>query len=241
MSSSTGPAHLKILRKALIDAKYDRRSCRVDRDLRCYHVARLLAGEADSLSISAIREMQPLIERDRTAIERWQLVPAYAEQAKALWARMLAEKLSGDAVRLAVQQDPPSESVAARSAAAEEPAGQAPEDPPGPLDRGTRAAHPPREGRAGKIAAQFQAGGSLISVWKQQKPGPGFLCFQKSAFCLASDSGVPICLAPSGVIRYDARPHFSAQSFSRSLPIADQSESRVFRERWASLENGHGP
>ena len=99
---------LKILRKALTDAKYDRRSCRVDRDLRCYHVARLLAGDAESLSISAIREMQPLVERDKTgdktAIEHWQLVPAYAEAAKALWARMLAEKLSGDAVRLAVDK-----------------------------------------------------------------------------------------------------------------------------------------
>ena len=95
---------LKILRKALIDAKYDRRSCRVDRDLRCYHVTRLLGGEAESLSISAIREMQPLVERDKTASERWQLVPAYAEAAKALWARMLAEKLSGDAVRLAVDK-----------------------------------------------------------------------------------------------------------------------------------------
>ena len=95
---------LKILRKALIEAKYDRRSCRVDRDLRCYHVARLLGGDAESLSISAIREMQPLVERDKTAIERWQLVPAYAEAAKALWARMLAEKLSGDAVRLAVDK-----------------------------------------------------------------------------------------------------------------------------------------
>jgi hypothetical protein len=95
---------LKILRRALIEARYDRRSCRVDRDLRCYHVARLLGGEAESLSISAIREMQPLIERLKNEAERWQLVPAYAEAAGNLWSRMLQEKLSGDAVRIEVEK-----------------------------------------------------------------------------------------------------------------------------------------
>ena len=86
---------LKILRRALIEARYDRRSCRV---------ARLLGGEAESLSISAIREMQPLIERLKNEAERWQLVPAYAEAAGNLWSRMLQEKLSGDAVRIEVEK-----------------------------------------------------------------------------------------------------------------------------------------
>ncbi|MGO9115751.1 MAG: hypothetical protein ACLP9L_41625 [Thermoguttaceae bacterium] len=104
---------LKVLRRKLLEAKYDRRSCRIDRDLRCYHAARLLGGEAESLSISAIREVLPLIERHKES-QRWQLLPAYAEVTKLLWARMLAEKLSGDVVRVEVRKILPARSLPMR-------------------------------------------------------------------------------------------------------------------------------
>ena len=94
---------LKMIRRALLAAGIDRRSCRVDRYVRCWHVARLLGGEPDSLSISAIRELQPLIERD-AATEQWHLVPAHADKARGLWARMHGEHLSAEVVREAVER-----------------------------------------------------------------------------------------------------------------------------------------
>ncbi len=104
---------LKAIRKALLAAGIDRRSCRVDRYVRCWHVARLLGGEPESLSISAIRECQPLVERDRET-DRWQLTPAYAEQARGLWARMHGEHLSAEAVRTAVQKILPARTIPIR-------------------------------------------------------------------------------------------------------------------------------
>jgi len=103
---------LKVLRRKLLDARCDRRSCNIDRDLRCYHAARLLAGEAESLSISAIRQILPLLGRDEG--QRWQLLPAYAEEAKALWARMLAERLSSTVVRAEVARILPRRSLSIR-------------------------------------------------------------------------------------------------------------------------------
>jgi hypothetical protein len=94
---------LKILRRKLLQAKFDHRSCRIDRDLRCYHAARLLGGDADSLAISAIREILPLIRRDRET-SRWELLPNHAEACRGLWARMLAERISADAVRQEVDR-----------------------------------------------------------------------------------------------------------------------------------------
>jgi hypothetical protein len=52
---------------------------------------------AHALSFSALRLFPLLLERDR-ATDRWQLIPAYAEKAQALWARAVAEKLSAKAV-----------------------------------------------------------------------------------------------------------------------------------------------
>ena len=125
---------LKMIGRALLAAHRDRRTCRPDRDLRCWYVARLLGGEAESLSIAAIREMQPLIERDKTPVierdktseserdktseseprERWQLLPAHAEQARALWARMLDGHLSADQVRDEVHKILPAKTLSIR-------------------------------------------------------------------------------------------------------------------------------
>ena len=89
---------IRHLRKKLQEARHDERSCRIERDLRCYHLVHRLGGEAESLPISAIRQLLPLLEREKDS-ERPKLKPAYAEQTKALWARMLAEKLPADVVR----------------------------------------------------------------------------------------------------------------------------------------------
>jgi hypothetical protein len=104
---------LKVIRSRLIAAGVERRSCRVDRYLRCYEASRLFGGDVESLSISAIREVLPLIERDK-ASGKYRIVPTHAEAARALWARMLAEKISADAVRSAVQKILPPKSIALR-------------------------------------------------------------------------------------------------------------------------------
>jgi hypothetical protein len=91
---------LEHLREKLLAAKYDEGSCRVDRDLRCYHLVNQL-GEAKGLAISAIRHLLPLLEKEQ-AKERPKLKTAYADAARALWQRMHAEKLTAAAVRIEV-------------------------------------------------------------------------------------------------------------------------------------------
>ena len=102
---------MRILRRKLQDARVDRRSCRIDRDLRCFVAARILGGDAQSLSISSIREISPLISREG---QRWHLLEAYAEKAKELWAAMLAEHLSADVVRSRVRAILPAKAIAIR-------------------------------------------------------------------------------------------------------------------------------
>ena len=104
---------LKMIRRNLIEAGIDTRSCRVDRYVRCYQVSRLFGGDAEKLSFSALREMQPLVERERTG-EAWQIVPDYEPAAKSLWARMLGEHLSADVVRMEVHKILPAKSLSIR-------------------------------------------------------------------------------------------------------------------------------
>ena len=85
----------------------------MNRYIRCYWVAKLFGGKAETISFSALREMQPLIERDR-ATEEWRIVPAHVEAAKALWARALSDRLSADAVRAEVRKILPPRSLPIR-------------------------------------------------------------------------------------------------------------------------------
>jgi hypothetical protein len=72
--------------------------CRPHRDLKCFHAARLLGGDADGLAISAIYQILRLVER-AAGSDHWQLIPDHAEAARALWARMLEKRLTAEAVR----------------------------------------------------------------------------------------------------------------------------------------------
>ncbi len=118
---SERPEHLKLDRssavkaicRALVEAKVDRRGAPVNRYIRCHWVAKLFGGKAETLSFSALREMQPLIERDR-ATEEWQIVPAHVVVAKALWARALSDRLSADGVRAEVRKILPPRSLPIR-------------------------------------------------------------------------------------------------------------------------------
>ncbi len=107
------PSAIKFIRRRLAEAKIDRHTARVDRYIRCYWVAQLLGGKAEELSFCSIREMQPLIGRD-CATEQWRILTAYAGAATALWARMLAEKLSVNEVRAEVRKILPARSLPIR-------------------------------------------------------------------------------------------------------------------------------
>jgi len=93
---------VKLIVRKLAEAHVDRRTARVDRYIRVFWVSKLFGGNAQDLSFSCLREMQPLIERD-CATEEWRIVPAHATAAVALWERILAEKLTSDQVRGAVR------------------------------------------------------------------------------------------------------------------------------------------
>ncbi|MFZ1978251.1 MAG: hypothetical protein WAV76_09880 [Bacteroidota bacterium] len=92
---------IKKIREELAAAKLEKKEARVDLFIRCYWVATLLGGwradnkdsrvAARQVAFSTLRLFPVLIERHG---DRWQLVPRYAEAAKALWARTIAEKLS---------------------------------------------------------------------------------------------------------------------------------------------------
>jgi len=105
------PSAITAIAKRLADAKIDRPA--VGRLIRCYWVARLFGGKAEEISFSALRELQPLIERDRQT-EEWRIVPAHAAAARSLWARALLEHISADAVRLLVRQILPPKSLKIR-------------------------------------------------------------------------------------------------------------------------------
>jgi hypothetical protein len=92
---------LEHLREKFLAARYDGACCRVDRDLRCYHLVTEFGGDAKGVNISVIRTMTPLLEKEQ-AKERPKLKAAYAESAKILWIRAVNEKLSAAAVRIEV-------------------------------------------------------------------------------------------------------------------------------------------
>ena len=98
---------VKRIRAELATAKLEKKEARVDLYVRCYWVATLFSGwredsqesraAANELAFSAIRLFPVLVERDR-ATDRWQLVSRYAEAAKALWTRAIAEKLAAKVI-----------------------------------------------------------------------------------------------------------------------------------------------
>lgn len=92
---------LEHLRERFLAAKYDEGSCRVDRDLRCYHLVYQFGGDARGVNISVIRTMLPLLEKEQGK-ERPKLKEAYVDAARALWQRAVAEKLTAAAVRIEV-------------------------------------------------------------------------------------------------------------------------------------------
>ena len=96
-------AAVRTLTRLMLAGKCDRKSCRVNRFIGCYHVSRLFGGDAESLTITAIREMIPLIERDPKT-DAWSISEATAAAARALWQRMLGERLTGDVVRQEVEK-----------------------------------------------------------------------------------------------------------------------------------------
>ena len=107
------PSAIKLIVRRLAEAHVDRRTARVDRYIRVFWISRLFGGRADDLSFSTLREMQPLIERDRLT-EIWRIVPAHATAATALWEKILAEKPTADQVRSAVHAILPPRSVPIR-------------------------------------------------------------------------------------------------------------------------------
>lgn len=116
---------LKKIRSELADAKLERKEARVDLFVRCYWVATLLGGwrpdslssrqAANSVPFSVIRLFPLLLERKRDRdSDRWQLVPAYAEAAKELWSRAVAEKLPATVVDQEISKILPARAVSIR-------------------------------------------------------------------------------------------------------------------------------
>ncbi len=101
---------IKVVRRRLAQAKID---AWVDRYIRCFWVAQLFGGKAGGLSFSAIREMQPFVSRDRDT-EKWRVVTTYETAARALWEKMLAEKLPVAEVRAEVRKILPAKSLPIR-------------------------------------------------------------------------------------------------------------------------------
>jgi hypothetical protein len=114
---------LKKIRDQLARAKVEKKEARVDLMIRCYWVARLFSGwdpnnqesrvAANSLAFSALRLFPILLRRDRNT-DAWELIPAYAERGKALWARAIAEKLSAATIDAELSQIVPARSIPIR-------------------------------------------------------------------------------------------------------------------------------
>ncbi len=74
---------------------------RPNRDLKCFHAAKLLGGDAESLTITSIREMLRLVERNG---DRWRLAEAHEPAARKLWGRMLGGRMRAEDVRAEVDR-----------------------------------------------------------------------------------------------------------------------------------------
>ena len=92
---------LEHLRGKLLAARLDEGSCRVDRDVRCYHLVHVFGGDSKGVNISVIRSMLPLLGKEEGK-DRPALKEATAQAAKILWVRAVNEKLTAAAVRLEV-------------------------------------------------------------------------------------------------------------------------------------------
>jgi hypothetical protein len=96
------PQALRDLKGALCADDQVTAAGRVDRYLAIYWVARLFGWkDAQRLRVAAIRELRGLIARN-AATEEWQIRKGLDEPARALWMRMLNERLPAHVVRLEV-------------------------------------------------------------------------------------------------------------------------------------------
>ena len=95
-------AAMIVIEQRFATERLDAAECRPHRDLKCYHAARLLGGDGESVVWSALRHVLKLVER--RDYDHWQLRPASADSARALWARMLAGGMTADQVKAEVDR-----------------------------------------------------------------------------------------------------------------------------------------
>ena len=96
-------AAIIVIEERILAEGLDPGECDANRDLKCYHTTRLLGGDFESLTFSAIRHCHKFVERD-AASEHWRVRPQYREQVKTLWARMLAEHLTAAVVKAEIDK-----------------------------------------------------------------------------------------------------------------------------------------
>jgi hypothetical protein len=95
---------LRRIREGLAKRDQVSLAARLDRFIACYWIATALGWDnACKLRYAAIRELAPLFGRN-AANEEYVLRPERAERTKALWARMLSEHLTAEAVRAEVRK-----------------------------------------------------------------------------------------------------------------------------------------
>ena len=70
-------AAMIVIEQRFASEKLDAAECRPHRDLKCYHAARLLGGDGESVVWSALRHVLKLVER--RDYDHWQLRPASAD------------------------------------------------------------------------------------------------------------------------------------------------------------------
>jgi hypothetical protein len=86
-------------------------AARLDRFVACYWIATALGwDDAWRIRYAALRELLPLFGRN-AATEEYCLRPSLAAATRALWARMVAEKLPAAAVHEEVQKIRPAQVV----------------------------------------------------------------------------------------------------------------------------------
>ena len=95
---------LRRVRFGLVQQNQVTLAARLDRFVACYWIAMEFGwDDACRLRYAAIRELLPLFGRN-AATEEYELRPEKAAATRALWGRMLAEKLTSDAVRAEVRK-----------------------------------------------------------------------------------------------------------------------------------------
>ena len=105
------PAAIKQLERALVEARMANQAVRVNRYVQLHWIAQCFGRDlAETLTLSVLRELGRLVARD-TATDRWSIRAAHREAAMALWARIVAERLTAEAVRVEVARIRPARSV----------------------------------------------------------------------------------------------------------------------------------